>query len=74
MRERIAKIIVGIGFAFGLTAAAFWIPFVWSFDWGHFGSRQWGLCFFFGFLLGTLIVSVSVVLFFVWISSLIEPE
>jgi len=74
MRERLARVIFGTGVAAALVAAAFWMSFIWSFDWGHFGSRAWGLWFFFAFLIGTVLVALVVILFFGWISTLVDPE
>ncbi len=47
--------------------------FIWSFDWGHFGTRQWGMWFFFAFLFGSILVFFPLVLFFAWISELVDP-
>jgi len=46
--------------------------FVWSFDWGHFGSRNWGFAFFVAFLFGSIVIGVALVAFFIWLGSLIE--
>jgi hypothetical protein len=74
MRKRIADIIQMGSFVFALGAAVFWMYFIWSFDWGHFGGRSWGLWFFFVFLIGALLVSFAVFLVFFWISSLVDPD
>ena len=70
MREWIAKIIEGVGYASALAAAGFWLHFIWSFDWGRFGSRSWGVWFFFAFFVGTMLVACAVGIFFDWIAKL----
>src|SRR4051794_25776856 len=74
MRERIAEIIQIGSFVLALLAAVFWMYFIWSFDWGHFGGRSWGLWFFFAFLIGALLVGLAVILVLFWISSLVDPD
>jgi len=73
MRERIAKIVLWIGLVLALVVAVLWAAFIWSFDWGRFGSRAWGLWFFFAFLMGTILVPLPVVFLSYWLSSLIDP-
>ncbi len=74
MRDTIAKIIGGVGVVLGLLAVGAWMWFIWSFDWGHFGSRQWGMFFFFGFVFGSILVFLPVALFFEWLSTLVEEK
>jgi hypothetical protein len=74
VRKRIAEILQMGSFVFALGAAAFWMYFIWSFDWGRFGGRSWGLWFFFVFLIGAGLVALAVILAFFWISSLVDPD
>jgi hypothetical protein len=72
MRGWIANIIIGLGVVAALVAAGFWMHFIWSFEWGRFGSRSWGLWFFFAFVMGSGLIVFSGIFIFMWISSLIE--
>jgi hypothetical protein len=74
MRKRIAEIIQMGGYVFALAAAVSWMYFIWSFDWGRFGTRSWGLWFFFVFAIGALLGAFAVFLVFFWISSLVDPD
>ncbi len=74
MREWLAKIVLWTGLALALVVAGLWIGFIWSFDWGRFGSRAWGLWFFFAFLMGTMLVPLPVAFGAFWLSSLIDPD
>ena len=74
LRKLIAVILQVGSLVFALGAAAFWMYFIWSFDWGHFGGRGWGLWFFFVFLIGSLLIAFAVFLVFFWISSLVDPD
>jgi hypothetical protein len=73
MRERLAKVVLWTGFALALAVAIGWVVFIWSLDWGRFGSRSWGLWFFFAFLMGTILVPLPVIFIFGWLSTLINP-
>jgi len=74
MRKWIAIIILGIGCAAALVAAGFWIHFIWSFEWGRFGSRSWALWFFFALLLGAMLIGFAVIFVFGAIASLIDSD
>lgn len=74
MRRWIANIILGLGIVAALVAAGFWMHFIWSFEWGRFGSRSWGLWFFFAFVFGTGLVAVPVFLIFGLVASFIHPD
>lgn len=70
----LSKIIFVIGCAAALVAAGFWMHFIWSFDWGRFGSRSWGLWFFFAFAMGTLLVAIGVFAVFATILDRFDPD
>ena len=72
MRDNIAMATMGLGCVLALGAVGWWMHFVWSFDWGHFGSRNWGFAFFVAFLFGSIVIGVALVAFFIWLGSLIE--
>ncbi len=74
MLSILSKIILVFGCAATLVAAGFWMSFILSFDWGRFGTRSWGLWFFFAFGAGTLLVSIAVFGIFAWILDLINTE
>jgi len=68
MRNAISGIFMGLGVVCALVAAGCWMYFIWSLDWGHFGSRAWGLWFFFVFLMGTMIIAVAAAAPFLWMA------
>lgn len=74
MRKWIADIILGLGCIAALVAAGFWMHFIWSFDWGRFGGRGWGLWFFFAFVTGGGVIAVTVFLIFGFIAGLFAAE
>jgi hypothetical protein len=74
MRKWIANIILGIGVAAALVAVGFWVHFIWSFEWGRFGSRSWGIWFFFVLLPGMALVGGAVIFVFVMISALFDRD
>jgi hypothetical protein len=74
MREFAAVLTVGLGGVLALGAVGFWMHFVWSFDWGHFGSRSWGFAFFFAFLLGSLLMGLAIFRSFFWLATVVKGE
>jgi hypothetical protein len=74
MRDIIAVLTVGLGCVLALAAVGFWMHFVWSFDWGHFGSRSWGFAFFVAFLLGSFLIGLAIFALFFWLATVVKGE
>ena len=74
MRDFVAVLMVGLGGVLALVAIGFWMHFVWSFDWGHFGSRSWGFAFFVAFLLGSVLIGLATFASFFWLATVIKGK
>ena len=74
MRDKIAVVTAGLGCVLALAAVGFWMHFVWSFDWGHFGSRTWGFSFFVAFLFGSILIGLAILASFFWLATVVRGE
>lgn len=74
MRDFVAVLTVGLGGVLALAAIGFWMHFVWSFDWGHFGSRSWGFSFFVAFLMGSVLIGLAIFSSFFWLATAIKGK
>ena len=74
MRDIVGVATVGLGCVLALATVGWWMHFVWSFDWGHFGSRNWGFAFFVAFLFGSILIGGAIVGAFCWLGTIIKGE
>jgi len=73
MREWIAKGVATIGAIAAVAAAGLWAYFIWTSDWGRFGTRDWGL-WLMGFTTGTIVVFLAVGFVGFWLATLVDPD
>jgi hypothetical protein len=73
MRSLIAKGVAWLGAICAVGLAGLWAFFMWTNDWGRFGSRGWGL-WLMGFTTGTIMVFLIVGFISFWVASVIDPD
>jgi hypothetical protein len=73
MRELIAKVVAVLGAICAFAVAGLWAHFIWTNDWGRFGTRGWGL-WLMGFTTGTILVFLLVGGVGMWIATIVDPD
>jgi len=73
MRNFLSSALFGFAYVAGFLAVLWWGYFIWGFNWGHFGSRSWGLgAMIFGF--GSIIAFVVGFFLIGILHSILFPE
>jgi len=73
MRNFLSTALFFLAYVIGFSAAIAWGHFIWGLDWGHFGSRGWGLwAMVFGF--GSIIAFVVGLFLVIGLHSILFPE
>ncbi len=73
MRNALSTALFAFAYIAGLAAAISWGYFIWALDWGHFGSRGWGL-WMMVFMFGSIIAFVAAFFLVTLVHSILFPE